>query len=83
MQTLRRVLSYQVSVGALLELAMWLAIPYIAVGLVFTFFVPSHAARFEALLQTRLPAGAELVAFGESALLWPVLMFAPEVCMLR
>jgi hypothetical protein len=27
-----------------------------------------------------LPAGAHLVAFGESVLLWPILLIAPQIC---
>jgi hypothetical protein len=80
MDTLRRVLAREVSVAALLELAMWLAIPYLVIGIGFTFFQPQFAAAAEIRLRAELPAGANLVAFGESVLYWPLLLFAPGLC---
>lgn len=80
MTVLRRVLGYEVSVEALIELAMWLSIPYLIVGVAWTFFHPEHMQLFETALQTRLPAGADLAGFGISILLWPMLMFAPGLC---
>jgi hypothetical protein len=77
---LRTVLSRKVSVEAMIELAMWLAIPYIAIGLVWSFLHPEPIQVREQTLQIQIPAGADLIAFGESTLLWPVLMLAPAVC---
>jgi hypothetical protein len=77
---LRRVLSRKVSVEAMIEIAMWLAIPYLIVGVVWSFATADDVQRIETELQSRLPAGAELVAFGTTTALWPVLMIAPEVC---
>jgi hypothetical protein len=81
MRRLRRVLAYELSVAALLELVMWLSVPYVTAGVVFTFLQPRFVDLAEARLQTRLPAGADLVAFGESVLYWPVLLIAPEACL--
>ena len=77
---LRRVLSTKVSVEAMIEVAMWLAIPYIVIGLAWTFTHPDRVQQRQEQLQTRLPAGSDLVAFGEITMLWPVLMLAPDVC---
>ncbi|MCV7417616.1 hypothetical protein H7K36_20105 [Mycolicibacterium litorale] len=77
---LRRVLSTEVSVADLLEAAMWLAIPYLVVGMVFTFAHPEYPAFFEGRLATRLPAGADLAGFGQTMLLWPVLLIADHIC---
>ena len=41
---------------------------------------PDRVQQRQEQLQTRLPAGSDLVAFGEITMLWPVLMLAPEVC---
>ena len=39
---------------------MWIAIPYLVAGIVWTFFNADDVARIESHLETRLPAGAEL-----------------------
>jgi hypothetical protein len=78
----RRILSRPVSVDAMIEFAMWCALPYILVGLVFTFFNPDDVASLERSLQTVLPAGANLVAFSVVTLLRPLLTIAPGVCVL-
>ena len=76
---LRRVLDVEVTIAGLLEFAMWLAVPHILIGVVFTFLQPDYVIQFEKQL-VHLPAGAHLVAFGESVLLWPVLLIAPQIC---
>jgi hypothetical protein len=76
----RRALSRKVSIEAMIEVAMWLAIPYLIVGVVWSFATADDVQRIETELQARLPAAAELVAFGITTALWPVLMIAPEVC---
>lgn len=80
MVLLRQVLGYRISVESLIEIAMWLSIPYLAVGLVFTFVHADYVDQLQVRLQTQLPAGADLVAFGVTTVLWPVLMAAPAVC---
>lgn len=80
MSVLRRVLNFRISVEALLELGLWLAIPYLLLGIGYTFLNADLVDRFEAQLQTLLPAGANLVSFGVTTVLWPLLLVAPNVC---
>jgi hypothetical protein len=77
---LRRVLSRPVSVEAVLETGMWLAIPYLLIGLVWAFFDAEQVQAIETVLQTRLPAGSEIIAFVQTALMWPVMMLGVDVC---
>ncbi|MDX1883371.1 hypothetical protein [Mycolicibacterium sp. 120270] len=80
MSGLRRLLSRKVSIEAMLEFAMWLAIPYLVVGIVWTFFNADDVARIETRLETKIPAGSDLGAFGATTALWPFLIFGHEVC---
>ena len=80
MTVLRRALSYRISVEALIELALWLAIPYITIGVIWAFLHPGQVQQFESLLQTRVPAGADLIAFGQTVALWPIMVIAPLLC---
>jgi hypothetical protein len=77
---LRRLLSRKVSVEAMIEFAMWLAIPYLIVGVVWAFAHAEFVQHRETELNKQLPAGANLVAFGESTVLWPFLLLAPDGC---
>ncbi|MGV9803189.1 hypothetical protein ACWDTP_34555 [Mycobacterium sp. NPDC003449] len=77
---LRSILGRKVSVEQLIETMMWLAIPYIVIGLVWTFLHPDQVQQVEAGLLTRIPAGADLVAFGQVTLVWPVLLIGGGVC---
>ena len=77
---LRRLLSRKVSIEAMLEAAMWTAIPYLVVGIMWTFVHADDVARIESHLQTRVPAGSNLAAFGATTALWPFLLFGDEVC---
>ena len=78
---LRRALSHRVSVGALIEIALWLGGAYLTVGLVWSFFHPDSVQRIETQLeqQLHLPAGTnyQLAALGEASVLWPVLSVLP------
>ncbi|WP_163701382.1 hypothetical protein [Mycolicibacterium agri] len=78
---LRRMLSRKVSVEAIIETAMWLSIPYLLIGIVFTFVNVDDVARIETAWETRLPAGADLAAFGATTVLWPFLLLGHEICM--
>ncbi len=80
MRALRRLLSKKVSIDAMLEIAMWIAIPYLLVGIVWTFANADDVARVETRLQTRMPAGSDLAAFGTTTALWPFLLFGHELC---
>ncbi len=77
---LRRLLSRRVSIEAMLEFGMWLAIPYLLIGIGWSFMHADYVGRLEIELITRLPAGANLVAFGLTTALWPLLLIAPTVC---
>ena len=80
MTRLRRLLSRKVSIAAMLEIAMWLAIPYLVVGIVWTFFNADDVSRIESRLETRVPAGSDLAAFGATSAMWPFLLFGHEIC---
>ena len=77
MNTLRRVLSYRISVADLLETGMWLAIPYLMVGVGYTFVHADLVDRLQAGWENVLPAGADLLAFGLTTALWPLWVAAP------
>jgi hypothetical protein len=79
-RALRRLLSRKVSVEAMLEFALWMAIPYLVVGIVWSFVNADDVARVETRLQTALPAGADLGAFGATTALWPFLLLGHEIC---
>lgn len=76
----RGLLSRKVSIEAMVEFAMWIAIPYLVIGIVWTFFNADDVARIETSLQTKIPAGSDLVAFGVTSATWPFLLSGHEVC---
>lgn len=80
MERLRRTLSHEVSVAALLEVAFWLAIPYICIGLVWAAVHPSQVERIESRIAKVSPVGADLEAFGVAAVLWPAALQIAEAC---
>ena len=80
MTRLRRVLSYKVSIEALIEVAMWLAIPHLLIGLTWAFFHVGAVEQLQDQLARILPAGAEVGAWVLAALLWPVLLLLPPLC---
>lgn len=80
MVTVRRLLSRKVSIGAMLEFGLWLGLVHVLIGLVWTFIHYDTVTRLEGQLQTLLPAGAELAAFGITTLLWPLVLLASTVC---
>lgn len=76
-------LSRPVTVEAMIETLMWLAVPFIVIGLVFTVTHPEDVRALEKQVQTRLPAGAGVASFGATTLLWPMMMItgpAEEHC---
>ena len=77
---LRRLLSRRVSVEAMIEFALWMAIPYVVIGLVFAFFGAEQVALIQTQLQTKLPAGSDIAAYGLTALFWPAELFGVDVC---
>jgi hypothetical protein len=81
MTRLRSVLNYEVTIEAVIEILMWLAIPYLVIGLVWGFFHVEAVQQLEHQLNRVLPAGAEVGAYGLAALLWPVLLLLPPLCL--
>ena len=80
MDLLRRTLRYQVRVGALIELALWLAIPYLCIGFVWTLFHGEETRRIQTRVEAVLPAGADAVAFGLTTALWPASIQIADAC---
>ena len=80
MTMLRRMLSHRVSVEAMIEFAMWLAVPYLLIGLAWAFFDAEQVQLFDTALRTRLPAGSEILAFVLTAAMWPQLMLGASFC---
>lgn len=81
MTGLRALLSRRVSVAAMIEIAMWLAIPYLLIGLVWAFFDAEQVRAIETALQNRLPAGSEVLAYVQTSVMWPFMMLGADVCM--
>ena len=80
---LRLVLNHRVSVGGLTEVAVWLAVGYLTIGLVWSFFHADGVRRIQTQLeqQLHLPAGSnyQLAALGEASVLWPVISVLPSL----
>lgn len=72
-------LSRPVAVEAMIEFLMWLAVPYIVIGLVFSVTHPDDVRSLEQQVQTQLPAGADAVSFGAATLLWPMMLITGPV----
>ena len=73
-------MSRRVSVDAMIEFALWMAIPYVLIGLAFAFFDAEQVQLIETHLQTRLPAGSDIAAYLLTALLWPFEVVGGDVC---
>lgn len=80
MAMVQRVLNHQVSIGALIELALWLAIPYLCVGIVWTILHPEQTQQIQTRLERVLPAGADIGAFGVVTALWPASLQIANGC---
>ena len=76
----RRLLSRKVSVEAMMEFGLWVGLAHVVVGVVWTMVHFDTVTQLEVALQPLLPAGAELVAFGLTTLLWPLIFLASAVC---
>lgn len=72
-------LSRPVKVEAMIETLMWLAVPYIVIGLVFTIAHPEDVRALEKQVQTQLQAGADVASFGATTLLWPMMLITGPV----
>ena len=76
----RRALSRRVSVADMAEFGLWLAIPYLLVGLAVAFFHVEQVRRLKSLIGAALPAGAEMAGYLLVAGLWPVVVLLPSIC---
>lgn len=76
---MNKTLGAPVKVEAMIEFLMWLALPYIVIGLVFTVAHPDDVRALEKQVQTQLPAGADVAAFGATTLLWPMMLITGPV----
>ncbi len=80
MDLLRRVLQYEVSVGALIEVALWLAIPYLSIGFFWAVLHGEQTQRIQTRLENVLPAGPDVAAFGLTVALWPASLQIADAC---
>src|SRR5271155_1185951 len=80
MALLRRILAYPVSIGTLIELGLWLATPYLAVGLVWSLVHPKQTEQIQTRLEKVLPAGTDLGGIGLMAALWPASIQIADAC---
>lgn len=79
---LQALLARPVRVDALLETLVWLAVPYLLIGLVLTFSQPDHLDRVRTQLAVQSPqnSGFDLVEFTVATALWPALLVGPGRC---
>jgi hypothetical protein len=82
MARVRRGLAHPVSVQALIELAVWLAVPYLLIGFFWAFIHVERVDALEVQWSKVSPVGADLAAFGEAAALWPAILLLPTTCTL-
>jgi len=79
---LRRVLSHRVSVAGLGEVALWLGVVYLTIGLVWSYLHPEGVQRIETQLEQRLQlpdfTNFQLAAWAEATVLWPVMTVLPS-----
>ncbi|WP_090599489.1 hypothetical protein [Mycobacterium lentiflavum] len=82
MARIRDGLARPVSVQALIELALWLALPYLLIGFFWATIHPDRVRELEAEWAKVIPVSPDLVAFGEAAALWPAILLLPTTCTL-
>ncbi|ORW10720.1 hypothetical protein [Mycolicibacter longobardus] len=79
-----RLLDYRVSVGALIEAALWLGLVYVIAGVVWLFMHPDGVERLQAQAERQYgvpPASVYELATVTSVALWPVMLLLPaDVC---
>lgn len=80
MAPVRRILGHKISVGALVELAVWLLIPYLCIGFAWTAFHPEQTQRIQARIEAVSPTGADAIAFGATTVLWPASLQIADSC---
>ena len=62
---MRRLLSRRVSVGAMTEFLLWLALPYLLIGMAWTFLHPHAVQQVQKQWDRAFPAVAPLAALVE------------------
>ncbi|MCV7428972.1 hypothetical protein [Mycobacterium montefiorense] len=82
MARIRRGLAHRVSVQVLIELAVWLALPYLVIGFFWAFFHADRVHELQAEWEKVIPTGSDAAAFGEAAVLWPAILLLPTTCTL-
>jgi hypothetical protein len=80
MALLQRVLNHQVSIGALIEVALWLTIPYLAIGFVWSSLHSEQVQQIQTRLEKAMPTGADVTAFGLAAAFWPASIQIADAC---
>jgi hypothetical protein len=80
MAALQRVLNHQVSIGSLIEVALWLAIPYLCIGFVWSSLHTQQVQQIQTRLEKLAPMGADAVAFGLATALWPASIQIADAC---
>jgi hypothetical protein len=77
---LQRMLNHQVSIGALIEVALWLAIPYLAIGFVWSSLHGEQVRQIQTRVEKVSPVGADVAAFGLATALWPASIQIADAC---
>jgi hypothetical protein len=77
---IRRLLSRKVSVESMLEFLLWAGLVHVLIGLAWSFIHFETVERLEDGLRLLVPAGAEVVAFVLTTLLWPMMLIASALC---
>ena len=78
----KRLLARPVSVAALIECGLLLALVYIVLGTAWLFTHYDTVAEFQAQWVDLVPRFGELAGFAIAFLLWPVLLLLPTTCIL-
>ena len=73
-------LNHQVSIGAMIEVALWLAIPYLCIGFVWSSLHGEQVQQIRTRLEKLSPTGADLLASGLATALWPASMQIADAC---
>ncbi len=76
----RSLLARRISVEGMIEFGLWMAIPYLVIGLTWAFFNVTKVRHLEELLKSAIPAGGGVAAYLLVAGLWPVYLLLPSVC---
>lgn len=76
----RRLLGRKVSIEAMIEFGLWVTIPNILIGVLWSFMHYDTVTAIERQLAPLLPAGADLIAFGLTTGLWPLFLLTSGLC---